>query len=161
MSTAKEKLYRWLIDHVAYNNTYYIDELAPYVTVNEMPIYRGFDIIETDSDRLFVKNKSFSQSYDVAYDFAQMSFHKDCCIVKIDAYETEVVNVVDIYNDLKSEFCFTGNEESMILNEKEVITLNDWICLTLVNEKPNLTGATIYNFKGDLINESTEETAFV
>lgn len=161
MSTAKEKLYRWLIDHVAYNNTYYIDELAPYVTINEMPIYRGFDIIETDSDRLFVKNKSFSQSYDVAYDFAQMSFHKDCCIVEIEAYETEIISVVDIYNDLKSEFCFTGNEEAMILSEKEVITLNDWICLTLVNEEPNLTGATIYNFKGDLINESTEETAFV
>lgn len=161
MSTAKEKLYRWLIDHVAYNNTYYIDELAPYVTINEMPIYRGFDIIETDSDRLFVKNKSFSQSYDVAYDFAQMSFHKDCCIVEIEAYDTEIINVVDIYNDLKSEFCFTGNEQSMILNEKEVITLNDWIKLTLVNEEPNLTGATIYNFKGDFLNESTEETAFV
>lgn len=161
MSTAKEKLYRWLIDHVAYNNTYYIDELAEYATVNEIPIYRGFDVIETDGDKLFVKNKSFSLSYDVAYDFAQMSFHKDCCIVKIDAYETEVINVVDIYNDLKSEFCFTGNEESMILNEKEVITLNDWIRLTLVNEEPNLTNATIYNFKGDLLNESTEETAFV
>jgi len=161
MSTAKEKLYRWLIDHVAYNNTYYIDELAEYVTVNEMPIYRGFDVIETDGDKLFVKNKSFSQSYDVAYDFAQMSFHKDCCIVEIDAYETEVVNVIDVYNDLRSEFSFTDNEESMIRNEKEVITLNDWVKLTLIDKSLNLTNATIYNFKGALLNESKEETAFV
>ena len=161
MSTAKEKLYRWLIDHVAYNNTYYIDELAEYVTVNETPIYRGFDVIETDGDKLFVKNKSFSKSYDVAYDFAQMSFHKDCCIVKIDAYETEVVNVIDVYNDLKSEFSFTDNETTMIHNEKEVITLNDWIKLTLTNKDLNLTGATIYNFKGDILNEATKETTFV
>ena len=161
MSTAKEKLYRWLIDHVAYNNTYYIDELAPYVTVNEMPIYRGFDVIETDGDKLFVKNKSFSKSYDVAYDFAQMSFHKDCCIVEIDAYETEVVNVIDVYNDLKSEFSFTDNETTMIRNEKEVLTLNDWIKLTLTNKDLNLTGATIYNFKGDILNETTKETTFV
>lgn len=161
MSTAKEKLYRWLIDHVAYNNTYYIDELAEYVTINETPIYRGFDVIETDGDKLFVKNKSFSQSYDVAYDFAQMSFHKDCCIVEIDAYETEVINVSDVYNDLRSEFSFTDNVQSMILNEKEVLTLNDWIRLALVNEEPNLTSATIYNFKGDFIDETTEETTFV
>lgn len=161
MSTAKEKLYRWLIDHVAYNNTYYIDELVKYVTVNEMPIYRGFDVIETDGDKLFVKNKSFSQSYDVAYDFAQMSYDKDCHIVEIDAYETEVINVIDIYNDLKSEFSFTDNEITMICNEKEVITLDDWIKLTLASKDPNLTGATIYNFKGDIIDETTEETTFV
>ena len=90
-----------------------------------------------------------------------MSFHKDCCIVEIDAYETEVVNVSDVYNDLRSEFSFTDNVQSMILNEKEVLTLNDWIRLTLVNEEPNLTSATIYNFKGDFLNETTEETTFV
>ena len=49
----------------------------------------------------------------------------------------------------------------MICNEKEVLTLNDWIRLTLVNEEPNLTSATIYNFKGDFLNETTEETTFV
>lgn len=158
---SREKLYQWLIDRIVYNNSYYIEELNEYITINETPIYRGFDIIETSGDMLFIKDKSFSQSYDVAYDFAQMTPDSDCYITEIDAGKIEVINVLDIYNDLKSDFVFADNEKSMIFNEKEVIAMDDWLKLSLKNREPNLTGATIYNFKGETFNETTKETTLV
>lgn len=161
MSTAKEKLYQWLIDRIVYNNSYYIEELNEYITINETPIYRGFDIIETSGDTLFIKDKSFSQSYDVAYDFAQMTPDSDCYIAKIDAGKIKVINVIDIYNDLKSDIIFGDKEKSMIFNEKEVIAMDDWLKLSLKNREFNLTEATIYNFKGEPFNETTKETTLV
>lgn len=158
MSIKMEKLYHWLIARIVYNDLYYIDELTEYTSVNETPIYRGFDIIETTGDELFIQGKSFSKSYNVAYDFAQMTLDSDCFIVQIDADTIKVINVIDIYNDLKSHFIFSDKETSMILNEKEVIAMDSWLKLSLKNKEPNLTGATIYNFKGVLINETSKET---
>ena len=156
-----EKLYHWLIARIVYNDSYYIDELAEYTSVNETPIYRGFDIIETTGDELFIQGKSFSTSYDVAYDFAQMTPDSDCFIVQVDANTIEVINVIDVYNDLKSHFVFSDKEKSMILNEKEVIAMDSWLKLSLKNQELNLTGATIYNFKGDILYENTKETTSV
>ena len=161
MSTKKEHLYQWLIDRIAYNNSYYIPELDEYITINETPIYRGFDIIETTGDTLFIKDKSFSQSYDVAYDFAQMTPDSDCYIVEIDTGKIEIINILDIYNDLKSDFTFADSDKILIHSEKEVIAMEDWIKLSLKNRQLNLTGATIYNFKGELMNETTKETTLV
>ena len=161
MSIKMEKLYHWLIARIVYNDSYYIDELAEYTRVNETPIYRGFDIIETTGDELFIQSKSFSTSYDVAYDFAQMTPDSDCFVVQVDASAIKVINVIDIYNDLKSHFVFSDKEKSMILNEKEVIAMDGWLKLSLKNQELNLTGATIYNFKGELLHENTKETTSV
>lgn len=161
MSTKKERLYQWLIDRIMYNNSYYIDELEEYITLNETPIYRGFDIIETTGDKLFIQNKSFSRSYDIAYDFSQMTPDSDCYVVEIDTGKIKTIKIFDIYNDLKSDFIFKDNEKTMIQSEKEVIAMDDWLKLSLKNRELNLTGATIYNFKGEKMNETTEETTLV
>ena len=145
-----KKLYKWLINHLSNNNAVFIDELKPFIKENQTPLYRGFSINQLqNNNQLDIYMKSFSSSFDTAYDFAQMSSDNEINIVKINENCTPIIYLIDIYNVLKSQYSFDPQIQLLLQNEKEYLIINHKLFVKPENSSKNLTGKKITIYKGE------------
>lgn len=145
-----KKLYKWLINHLSNNNAVFIDELKPFIKQNQTPLYRGFSISQLqNNNQLDIYMKSFSSSFDTAYDFAQMSSDAEINIVKINENCTPIIYLIDIYNVLKSQYSFDPQIQLLLQNEKEYLIINHKLFIKPENSSKNLTGKKITIYKGE------------
>ena len=94
--------------------------------------------------------KSFSSSFDTAYDFAQMSSDSDINIVKIDEKTAPIIYLIDIYNELKNDFSFDPQIQLLLQNEKEYIIVAYKLFIKPENTSKNLTNKNINSQHGPI-----------
>lgn len=146
----KHVLYEWLLNHLSANNVGFIDELKPFIKTNQSPLYRGFSVNQLqNNNQLNIYLKSFSSSFDTAYDFAQMSSDSDINIVKIDEKTAPIIYLIDIYNELKNDFSFDPQIQLLLQNEKEYIIVAYKLFIKPENTSKNLTNKNINIYKGE------------
>lgn len=146
----KYALYEWLLNHLSTNNVGFIDELKPFIKTNQTPLYRGFSISQLqNNNQLNIYLKSFSSSFDTAYDFAQMTTDSDINIIKIDENTAPVIYLIDIYNALKNEFSFDPQFQLLLQNEKEYIIVAYNVFVKQKQSSKNLTNKNINIYKGE------------
>lgn len=146
----KYVLYEWLLNHLSANNVGFIDELKPFIKTNQSPLYRGFSVNQLqNNNQLNIYLKSFSSSFDTAYDFAQMSSDSDINIVKIDEKTAPIIYLIDIYNELKNDFSFDPQIQLLLQNEKEYVIVAYKLFIKLENTSKNLTNKNINIYKGE------------
>ena len=146
----KYVLYEWLLNHLSTNNVGFIDELKPFIKTNQTPLYRGFSTSQLqNNNQLNIYLKSFSSSFDTAYDFAQMTTDSDINIVKIDENTAPVIYLIDIYNALKNEFSFDPQFQLLLQNEKEYVIVAYNVFVKQKQSSKNLTNKNINIYKGE------------
>ena len=146
----KHVLYEWLLNHLSANNVGFIDELKPFIKTNQSPLYRGFSVNQLqNNNQLNIYLKSFSSSFDTAYDFAQMSSDSDINIVKIDEKTAPIIYLIDIYNELKNDFSFDPQIQLLLQNEKEYIIVAYKLFIKPEKTSKNLTNKNINIYKGE------------
>ena len=98
---------------------------------------------------LHIYMKSFSSSFDTAYDFAQMSTDDDIHIVKIEENTAPIIYLIDIYNALKDEYTFDPQIELLLQNEKEYLIVAYKLFVKPKKQTKNLTNKNINIYKGE------------